>query len=140
MPFIIHCNSSSGVPFYRQIINQVIIAVAHNLLIPGSRLPTVRQLAVDLQINLNTVARAYKELEIRGIVTTQQGTGTFVSGILDTVSLEDREAQLQQSCETFLTELSSKGITLDEGIKVLKQIETGMITIGDGKEHHAEKN
>jgi GntR family transcriptional regulator len=70
---------ASGVPFYRQVIDQVLLAVADGRLKPGVQLPTVRALAVELSVNLNTVARAYREMEIRGIVETQQGTGTFVS-------------------------------------------------------------
>src|SRR5919112_3707166 len=69
----------SGVPVYRQLIDQVLVAVASGTLGPGDQLPTVRQLAVDLSINPNTVVRAYKELEIRGMLTTQQGTGTFIT-------------------------------------------------------------
>src|SRR6266481_6453950 len=69
----------SGVPVYRQIIDQLLGAIATGALRPGSRLPTVRQLAVDLEINPNTVVRAYRELEIREVLTTQQGTGTFVT-------------------------------------------------------------
>ena len=69
----------SGVPVYRQIIDQVQAGRAAGLLRPGAQLPTVRQVAVDLEINPNTVLRAYRELEIRGFLDTQQGTGTFVA-------------------------------------------------------------
>src|SRR5881398_1454037 len=69
----------SGVPVYRQIIDQVIGGIAAGSLTGGDQLPTVRQLAVDLSINPNTVIRAYRELEIRGVLETQQGTGTFIS-------------------------------------------------------------
>src|ERR1700736_6336855 len=69
----------SGVPVYRQIIDQVMGGIAAGALAAGDQLPTVRQLAVDLSINPNTVVRAYRELEIRGILETQQGTGTFIS-------------------------------------------------------------
>ena len=65
----------SGVPVYRQIIDQVMGGKASGLLLPGDQLPTVRQVAVDLSINPNTVVRAYRELEIRGVLETQQGTG-----------------------------------------------------------------
>src|SRR6266404_14671 len=68
----------SGVPVYRQIIDQVIGGIAAGTLACGDQLPTVRQLAVDLSINPNTVIRAYRELEIRGMLETQQGTGTFI--------------------------------------------------------------
>src|SRR4051812_17531702 len=69
----------SGVPAYRQIIDQVMVGVANGLLEPGSQLPTVRQLAVDLAVTPNTIARAYKEMELRGLIDTQQGIGSFVS-------------------------------------------------------------
>src|SRR6266699_4262670 len=69
----------SGVPVYRQIIDQVTGGIAAGALAPGDQLPTVRQLAVDLSINPNTVIRAYRELEIRGVLETEQGTGTFIS-------------------------------------------------------------
>src|ERR1022692_3243562 len=72
-------DTTSGVPFYRQVIDQVLLAVADGRLTTGTQLPTVRALAVDLSVNLNTVAKAYREMEIRGIVDTQQGTGTFVA-------------------------------------------------------------
>src|SRR5438105_7633875 len=77
--FQLRLDSHSGVPVYRQIIDQVIGGVAAGALTGGDQLPTVRQLAVDLSINPNTVIRAYRELEIRGMLETQQGTGTFIS-------------------------------------------------------------
>jgi GntR family transcriptional regulator len=64
----------SGVPAYRQIIDLVLGGMASGALAPGGQLPTVRQLAVDLAVNPNTVVRAYRELEIRGVLETQQGT------------------------------------------------------------------
>src|SRR6476619_2926899 len=79
MTKLFRLDAASGVPFYRQIIDQVLLAVADGRLLPGVQLPTVRQLAVDLSVNLNTVAKAYREMEIRGIFDTQQGTGTCVS-------------------------------------------------------------
>ena len=69
----------SGVPVYRQIIDQVRGGMASGSLVAGDQLPTVRQLAVDLAINPNTVARAYRELELGGLLETHQGTGTFIS-------------------------------------------------------------
>src|ERR1044072_2014176 len=70
----------SGVPAYRQIIDQVHAGLASGSLTGGDQLPTVRQLAVDLAINPNTVLRAYRELELSGLVETHQGTGTFIGG------------------------------------------------------------
>jgi GntR family transcriptional regulator len=71
-------DTKSGVPFYRQIIEQIKFAIARGDLGPGNQLPTVRQLAVTLSINPNTVVRGYRELEIEGVLDTQQGSGTFV--------------------------------------------------------------
>ena len=72
-------DTASGVPIYRQIVDWVKLGVAGRRMGPGSQLPTVRQLAVDLNVNYNTVARAYLELEHTGVVNTLQGRGTFVA-------------------------------------------------------------
>src|SRR3982751_1705424 len=86
----------SGVPVYRQIIDQVLGGMAAGTLTGGDQLPTVRQVAVDLSINPNTVARAYRELEIRGVLDTQQGTGTFISHQKLKVDELERDRRLQQ--------------------------------------------
>jgi GntR family transcriptional regulator len=67
---------AGGTPFYRQIIDQIKFGIASGNLKTGEQLPTVRALAVQLKVNLNTIAKAYKELEILGILDTQQGSGT----------------------------------------------------------------
>jgi GntR family transcriptional regulator len=107
-------DNSSGVPFYRQIQDQILAAVATGALAPGDRLPTVRSLAVDLLVNPNTVARAYKELEIRGVLTTQQGTGTFVSQ--QEISRDDveRRRQLNQLMDEFLARATRQGFDVDD--------------------------
>lgn len=71
----------SGVPFYKQIVDQIRFGISSGSLKVGEQLPTVRALAVQLQINLNTVTKAYKELEIQKILETQQGTGTFIGDV-----------------------------------------------------------
>ena len=68
----------SGVPFHRQIVDQIKYGIASGRLLPGEQLPTVRELAVHLQVNPNSPCAPYSELEILGILDTQQGTGTFV--------------------------------------------------------------
>ncbi|QOY85456.1 GntR family transcriptional regulator [Paludibaculum fermentans] len=78
-PFRFRLDNATGVPVYRQLIDQVQLAIASGAMRGGDQLPTVRQVAVDLAINPNTVMRAYRELEIRGTLATQQGLGTFVS-------------------------------------------------------------
>src|SRR6201998_3405264 len=77
--FLFRLSLESGVPVYRQIMDQVRTGMASGSLVAGDQLPTVRQLAVDLAINPNTVARAYRELELGGLLETHQGTGTFIS-------------------------------------------------------------
>src|SRR6476661_8431836 len=77
--FQLQLDMRSGVPVYRQLIDQILTSMASGILCSGDQLPTVRQVAVDLAINPNTVMRAYRELEIRGVVSSQQGSGTFIT-------------------------------------------------------------
>jgi GntR family transcriptional regulator len=107
-------DTSSGVPFYRQVIDQVLLAVADGRLAPGTQLPTVRQLAVDLSVNLNTVSKAYREMEIRGIVDTQQGTGTFVSTRRAERRTGERRKALDGLVDRFVSLAASSGFSLDE--------------------------
>jgi GntR family transcriptional regulator len=113
----------SGVPVYRQIIDQVMGGIAAGVLAAGHQLPTVRQLAVDLSINPNTVLRAYRELEIRGILDTQQGTGTFISH--QKVKRDDVERQrgLNQLAGEFMARAGAAGFTLQELIEQLQDMQ-----------------
>ncbi|MFW5744462.1 MAG: GntR family transcriptional regulator [Spirochaetota bacterium] len=113
---------TGGVPFYRQIILQVEMAIADGRLKAGSQLPTVRRLAVDLEINPNTVARAYSELEIRGVVTTQQGTGTFISDQEIEVTDEERGQILRRLVQSFVASASGYGFSIDEVIAFLERL------------------
>src|SRR5580704_16315373 len=101
-PFTFRLDADSGVPVYRQLIDQVAGAIASGSLAAGKQLPTVRQVAVDLAINPNTVMRAYRELEIRSILETQQGTGTFISSQKPKRPDADRQRQLTQLVSDFL--------------------------------------
>ena len=114
MPIRFQLDAASGVPFYRQVIDQVLAGIATGALAKGERLPTVRALAVELAVNLNTVARAYKELEIRGVLATQQGSGTFVA--LREVSLDDveRRRRTGQLVDELLARAASQGLSLGE--------------------------
>jgi GntR family transcriptional regulator len=113
---------TGGVPFYRQIIMQVEMAIADGRIHSGAQLPTVRALAVDLQINPNTVARAYNELEIRGIVNTQQGTGTFISEKKIDLTTKERDEILAGLVRSFIASASSYGFTIDEAVVHLTNI------------------
>src|ERR1700745_3852218 len=86
----------SGVPVYRQLIDQVRGGMALGSLAAGDQLPTVRQMAVDLAINPNTVMRAYRELELSGLLETHQGTGTFITKKKLERKSPERERQLNQ--------------------------------------------
>ena len=118
MTIVFRLDSSSGVPFYRQIIDQVLLAVGDGRLKPGTQLPTVRQLAVDLSVNLNTVAKAYREMEIRGIVQTQQGTGTFVAARAGAKSREKRKA-LQDLLDRLIANAEALGVPMEDLVEAL---------------------
>jgi GntR family transcriptional regulator len=117
----IQLDLKSGVPFYRQIIDQVKAAIATGAVGPGDRLPTVRQLAVDLSVNPNTVSRAYTELELTGLTETQMGSGTFVGQRrVDGNDLE-RRRMLDQICQDLLSRASTYGFTLEDVLDNLEQ-------------------
>ena len=86
----------SHVPIYVQIIDQVKQQIASGELLPGDQLPTVRQLAADLRVNFNTIARAYRVLDEEGVISTQQGRGTY---ILEPPSAENGERRRQEALE-----------------------------------------
>ncbi len=114
-------DTKSGVPFYRQIVEQVKFGIARGSLQPGDQLPTVRQLAVDLSINPNTVIRAYRELEIEGAIDTHQGSGTFVGTRKPRIDELERQRMLDQILTELLARASGYGFTLDEVLEGLRQ-------------------
>ncbi len=114
-------DSKSGVPFYRQIIEQVKFAMARGDLQPGAQLPTVRQLAVDLSINPNTVIRAYREMEIEGLLETHQGSGTFIGDRKPDVDSIERQRMLDQIITELLARASSYGLSFEEVLTGLQQ-------------------
>lgn len=110
----------SGVPVYRQIIDQVRGGVASGALQIGDQLPTVRQLAVDLSINPNTVVRAYRELELGGLLETHQGTGTFISALKVKNEGAERDRQLSQIVGDFVARAGAAGFTVENLIEQLR--------------------
>jgi len=124
-PFSFNLDPHSGVPVYRQIIDQVQAGLASGTLARGDQLPTVRQVAVDLEINPNTVLRAYRELEIRGVLDTQQGTGTFVAD--RPVAPEDegeRARKLEQFVADVVARAGAGGFNLKEVMDTLQKRRT----------------
>jgi GntR family transcriptional regulator len=121
-PFQFALDLHTGVPVYRQLVDQVRAGVASGSLAAGDQLPTVRQLAVDLEINPNTVMRAYRELELGGLLETHQGTGTFISDKkLEKKSVE-RERQLNQMAAEAAARAGAAGFTLEDLIDRLQEM------------------
>jgi GntR family transcriptional regulator len=112
---------SSGVPVYRQIIDQILGGIASGALSPGHQLPTVRQLAVDLAVNPNTVVRAYRELEIRGVLSTQQGVGTFITSLPVKPGEAERQRQLDLLVGEIMARAGSSGFTAGDIIGRIKE-------------------
>ncbi len=121
LPFRFRLDNSSGVPVYRQLIDQVQAGIATGSLDAGHQLPTVRQVAVDLAINPNTVLRAYRELEIRGVLDTQQGTGTFIAPQPPQIEGEERTHRLGRLIDEFAARAGAGGFTVEEILKALKE-------------------
>ena len=111
----------SGSPFYRQIIDQIKFGIAAGNLKTGEQLPTVRSLAVELKVNLNTVAKAYKELEIQNVLATQQGTGTFISDIKIEIPKEEKLNKLKEICSEFSSIAFSYGFSVEDIINQLQK-------------------
>ncbi|MDR1252398.1 MAG: GntR family transcriptional regulator [Treponema sp.] len=108
-------DAANGVPIYRQIIQQVEYAILSGRMRPGDKLPTIRSLAVALKINPNTIAKAYGEMEIRGILTTQVGSGTYVSDkapLLGEVlsAQEGLNRKIREVLDRFVQDMKSLGV------------------------------
>lgn len=123
--FEFRLDHQSGVPVYRQLIDQVTGGIAAGILAAGDQLPTVRQVAVDLAINPNTVVRAYRELEIRGVLETQQGTGTFISHQKVKRDEVERQRQLTQLVGDFVARAGAAGFTVEDLLEQLRERQNG---------------
>ncbi len=121
VPFHFRLDLSSGVPVYRQLIDQVRNGIVFRSLRPGAQLPTVRQTAVDLAINPNTVVRAYRELEILGVIETHQGTGTFVSSQKVERDHLERQRQLDQIVSEFVARAGASGFKIEDILTCLQE-------------------
>ncbi len=106
-------------------MDQITAGIAAGALAGGDQLPTVRQLAVDLTVNPNTVIRAYRELEIRGILETAQGTGTFISEQEGMDEGQARRRRLEQFVGEIAARAGAAGFTVDEIVAQLRQMQGG---------------
>jgi GntR family transcriptional regulator len=109
-------------PLYAQLTRAIRFAIATGRLRVGEQLPTVRQLAVELRVNANTVAKVYAELERTGILETRRGVGTFVSARQFAIShREEHEKHLNELVDRFLEEAGAMGFSIDD---VLEQLQS----------------
>jgi len=105
----------SQVPIYTQIVEQIRLRVASGQLRPGDQLPTVRQLATELRVNFNTVARAYRQLDEAGLISTQRGRGTYIWEPPTGAALEAlRREGLAERARVFVEEARRDGYTDSE--------------------------
>ena len=112
---------SNGVPIYRQIIQQIEYAILSERMRPGDRLPTIRSLAVELKTNPNTIAKAYAELEIRGILATQVGSGTYISNKEPVIEDDSLNRKIQEVLTRFMQEMRDLGLEKRELIKLVTE-------------------
>jgi GntR family transcriptional regulator len=110
----------NGVPVYRQIIRQIEYGILSGRLKTGDKLPTIRSLAVELKINPNTIARAYGELEIRGILATQVGSGTYIADKRPEPEEDVRGRKLREVLERFMEEMQSLGADKQEILRLVE--------------------
>src|ERR1043166_629145 len=122
MPSPIRIDPRDPTPLYAQLDRAVRVAIATGKLKEGDQLPTVRQLAVDLRVNANTVAKVYLALERDGIVATKRGVGTFVADAQPKAThAAHRERQLKSITDRFITEATSLGFSPREVARYLAQ-------------------
>ncbi len=124
----IHISPSDGVPIYLQIVNQVKYLVSSGRLSAGEELPAIRTLAEKLIVNPNTVARAYRELEMAGIVVKRRTTGTYVSSAGTRLGRRDRRRIVSRRVDALLAEARQMDISLDELIDLLRERDLAMQT------------
>ena len=117
----IHISPHDGVPIYLQIVNQVKYLVASGRLAPGDELPAIRVLAERLVVNPNTVARAYRELELAGVVEKRRTAGTYVSDAGSRLARRERLKIVIERIDALLAEARQLGIDTDEVVELLRQ-------------------
>jgi GntR family transcriptional regulator len=122
MSQIFSLSPSHPMPLYAQLTRAIQFAIATGRLRVGEQLPTVRQLAVELRVNANTVAKVYTELERSGIVETRRGVGTFVCARhFEATSNQDHQRHLRQLVDRFVEEAAAMGFSSDDVLDELQQ-------------------
>ena len=108
---------SSGVHVYKQIINLIYAAIGNGELREGDKLPTIKELSGQLQVNPNTIAKSYRELELKGVIASKRGNGSFISANQSnaiTLTDEEKETRLNNLFSRLFAEAKNEGITEDE--------------------------
>ncbi len=121
-PINFQIHPSSGVPIYRQIMDQVCALVTSGRLKPGDLLPSVRQMAVDLEVNMMTVSKAYARLDVEGVLERDRGTGMRVREQTATARVADRQKELREVAEHVVTRGLQLGLTDEQILAVVKKI------------------
>ncbi len=116
----IRISKNDGVPLYRQIVNQVKYLVAVGRLSAGEQLPSVRALAERLVVNPNTMVRAYRELEIAGVITSRQGSGAFIADNGSPLSARDQQRVIEERVDMLLAEASSLNVDVAMLVRLLR--------------------
>jgi GntR family transcriptional regulator len=118
-------DKQSYVPFYRQIVDIILSGISAGTILPGERLPTIRDMAVKLEVNPNTVVKAYSQLQLLGFVDTQQGTGVFVRPQQPAKAEKNAENQraLEELCRDFISRAQLQNLSIDEIIEYLQNIQ-----------------
>jgi len=130
---VVSIDPRDATPIYAQLERGLRAAIATSRLRPGDQLPTVRQLAVDLRINANTVARVYLELERSGVIETRRGVGSFVSATpAKAHPLRDRDRRLHAFVTRVLADADAAGLSLEALIEALNERRThGLVSRGE---------
>ncbi len=122
----IQISLEDGVPIYRQIVNQVKYMVASRRLSPGEEIPPIRVLAERLQVTPNTIVKAYRELEIEGIVRKRRGAGTYISERPSPLTRREQRRIIEQRADALLIEARQMNFTLEEVTGILRKRESDL--------------
>lgn len=117
----IHISPTSGVPIYLQIVNQVRQLVGSGALTSGEELPPIRVLAEKLLVNPNTVARAYRELELAGVVEKRRTTGTYVADAVMRVPRREQMRVLGEKVDALVAEARQMGVSVEDVIELVRK-------------------
>jgi GntR family transcriptional regulator len=115
---------SSGIPVYKQIINLLYFEIGRGTLREGDRLPTIKELAERFRINPNTVAKAYRELDLKGVIASRRGDGSFIAALTDQpaqLTLEQKKAKLDEIFGRLIAEAKAQGITEQDILTHIKE-------------------